>query len=91
MARELEQLEYTEDAAASRADVLESAASLARVESRLARVERDRTEELLLETVAAGAEADAVVHESVAAKSRREAEAAERVLRQRKRRKSAKK
>lgn len=85
LATELERLERIEASAALRADTLETAASAARAESRLAEVARERTEERLLDTVADEFRAEAEAHELAAARARAEAQSAERALRTRKR------
>ena len=53
--------------------------------------QRERTEERYLETIADTAKTEAKVHQEAAARSRKEAAAADRALRARKRGKSAKK
>jgi hypothetical protein len=83
-ARELERLERLEETAELRAETLELAATAARAESRLVEAERERTEENLLASVADAAEAEAEVHETVAAVAREQAQAADRALRKRK-------
>lgn len=79
LARELDRLERLEVAAEARAETLESAASIARAESRLAQGARDATEERLLEAIATGAEQDAAAHEQAAKHARIQAEAADHV------------
>jgi hypothetical protein len=73
LARELDRLESLEVSAEARAETLESAAAAARAEARLSKVERERTAERILGTIAETAETDAELHERAAAASRREA------------------
>jgi hypothetical protein len=91
LAKELDRLEQLEASAEARAETLETAAAVARAESRLAEAERELTKERLLGTIAETAKTEAELHERAAAQSRREAEAADRALRGRKRSKSSKK
>lgn len=91
LARELERLERLETSAELRAETLGLAADVARVESKLAGAERERTEERLLATVAASAETEAELHEAAARESRTEAQAADRALHARTSRAPAKK
>jgi hypothetical protein len=91
LARELDELERLETTAAARAVTLETAAELARAESRLAGVARERTEDRFLGAVAATSEAEAAAHEQAAAAARKTAKAAEKAQRSRTRTKSSKK
>ena len=88
LARELEDLERIEAAAAARAETLESAASLADADARAAGAARQQTEEALLEAAADSAVIDAAVHERAAAAARADAQAADQALAARRRTRS---
>jgi hypothetical protein len=91
LGRELDELERLEAATAIRAETLESAADLARTESRLAGAARDRAEDRFLGAVAATSKAEAAAHEHAAAAARNTAAAAEKARRPRAGSKSSKK
>ena len=84
LSRDLERIESLEESAEAQAETLEAAASLARAESRLAEVARQRTEQRFLQSVADGAALDAEVHTRAAARARATAVAADRALHGRK-------
>jgi hypothetical protein len=90
LARELDQLERLEASAEARAETLESAASAARAESRLAEVARERTEERLLGAIAETADEEAEALEQAARQARSEAAAADRARQEPKRGTSSK-
>jgi hypothetical protein len=91
LSRDLERIAGIEQSSEAEAETLEAAASLARAESRLAEVARQRTEDLFLESVADGAALDAEVHTQAAARARATAAAADRALRGRKRKTATRK
>jgi hypothetical protein len=83
LARDLDQLERIEAAAARRAETLDAAAAAARTESLMAERARERTEDRFLASVANGAELNAQAHEAAAELSRKQARTAEGALRAR--------